>query len=342
MAQITIKDLASRLNIAPSTVSRALRNHPDISPQTKKSVLALASELDYFPNSIAQSLQKKSTNTIGVIVPEIKHDFFALTISGIENIAYEAGYTIMVCQSNENYEREVINTQALVSNRIAGLLVSISETTRDSGHFQTLLRRGIPVVFFDRVCEDPMFMKVMVDDEEGAYQAVRFLIENGHRRIAHLAGPSGIPMSRNRFKGYAKALREYGIPMEEQLVVYGGLHEEYGMKGFQKLMELHKLPDAIFAVNDPVAVGAYVKIKENGLKIPDDISLVGFSDNPISSLIEPPLTTVAQPAYNMGITAAKLLLEQINQSGNGMTPKTEILKTHLKIRKSTRIKTVCN
>lgn len=334
-SQATIKDIAKNLNLSPSTVSRALRDHPDISSATKKQVITLAKKLDYHPNNIAQSLKKRRSNTIGVIVPEIKHHFFSSVISGVEEVAYQVGYTIMVCQSNESYEREVVNTRALVSNRVAGLLVSISQTTENSEHFRLLQRQGIPFAFFDRVREDIKTSKVVVDDFDGAFQAVEHLIVSGYKRIAHIAGPPHLSISRDRFEGYRTALKKYNIKTQKNLIVHGGLNEEDGICGFQKLLQLEQLPDAIFAVNDPVAIGAFMQIKENGLIIPDDIAIVGFSDNPISSLIDPPLTTIAQPSYEMGKVAAKLLLEQIENEHDEFDTKIEVLKTKLVIRKST-------
>jgi len=333
-AHVTIKDIAKRLNLSPSTVSRALRNHPDISSETKKQVLALANKLDYHPNSIAQSLKNMQTKTIGVIVPEIRHHFFSSALTGIEDVAYGAGYVIIVCKSNEDYEREIVNTHALASNRVAGLIVSISQGTQNSKHFKVLQERGIPIVFFDRVCEDIDASKVVVDDREGAFRAVEYLIKSGYKRIAYIAGPKHLSISKERFTGYSLALKKYNVSFKKEYVIYGGLNEEDGIQGFQKLLQLKELPDAIFAVNDPVAIGVFTEMKKNNLKIPDDIALVGFSDNPISSLIDPPLTTVAQPAYEMGTTAARLLLEEIENRGK-FEYRTEKLETKLIIREST-------
>jgi LacI family transcriptional regulator len=201
MAPATIKDLARELKLSPSTVSRALRDHPDISPGTKKRVVSLADKLDYHPDSIAQSLQTKKTKTIGVIVPEIKQPFFASVINGIEELAYAAGYTIIVCQSNETADREVVVTRSLGSHRVAGLLVSLSRNTRNLDHFKVLQRRGVPVVFFDRVSNDIEASKVVVDDYKGAFDVVEHLIKSGYKRIAHLAGPQNLSISRFRLKG---------------------------------------------------------------------------------------------------------------------------------------------
>lgn len=334
-ANITIKDIAKRLGISSSTVSRALHDHPDISSETKQKVMSVAEELDYHPNTIAQSLKSMRTNTIGVIVPEIKHDFFSFVLDGIEDVTYRAGYTISVSKSNESVDREVINTRAMVSNRVAGLIVSISQNTKDSSHFKILQQRNIPIVFFDRVCEDIEASKVVVDDYDGAFKMVEFLIQSGYRKIAHVAAPQFLTLGSERLRGYKEALQKNGMPYNENYVVIGGFNEEDGVAGFNTIRERNLEIDAIFAVNDPVAIGIFMRMKELGLNIPHDVALAGFSDNPIASLIDPPLTTVAQPAYELGASAARLLLQEINKDEDEFHPKTEILKTRLIIRRST-------
>ena len=333
--QSTIKDIAKALNISPSTVSRALRDHPDISSKTKKRVNSMANELDYHPDSIAQSLKQRRTNLIGVIVPEIRNRFFSAAISGIEDVAYRAGYAIIVSQSNESYERECINISALISNRIAGLLISISLLTKQDDQFRLLERQNIPFVFFDRVLENYEASKVVVDDYNGAFKAVEYLIDSGYRRIAHLAGPEHLSVSQYRLNGYKAALKKHQIEFDEKLVITGGLDEEDGYNGLIKLLEINEVPpDVVFAANDPVAIGAFQRIKELGLKIPQDIALLGFCNNPISQLVEPTITTVNQPAHQVGRRAAELLLEQIN-SPEDFIPRKEVLKTELIIRNST-------
>jgi DNA-binding LacI/PurR family transcriptional regulator len=202
-------------------------------------------------------------------------------------------------------------------------------------HFKLLQRRGVPVVFFDRVRSDIDASKVVVDDYNGAFAVVNHLIASGYKRIAHLAGPKNLSISDFRLKGYRDALAQGNLPYDEKLVVYGGLDDTDGVVGFQKLLNLEILPEAVFAVNDPVATGAFVTIKEHGLKIPDDIALAGFSNTNISSLLDPPLTTVEQPSYEIGTTAAKLLLEQIDNGEENFVPKLKVLKTHLIVRGST-------
>ena len=334
MAQFTIKDLARELGVSPSTVSRALRNHPDISRATKRRVSEAAELHNYHPNQLAQSLQKQRSNTIGVIVPEIRHNFFSTVISGIEELAYDHGYTIMVCQSNETLAREVINTQALVSHRVAGLLIAISSETTRYEHLTGALRQGVPLVQFDRVVEELDTCKVVVDDYRAAYGAVLHLAEAGYRRIGHMAGQEGLAMNRRRFEGYRDALGEAGLPFEEKFHLHGGYREEDGRTGADRYLAQGDLPDAILAINDPVAVGLFTRFREAGVRVPDDVALVGFSDTPVSALIEPALTTVHQPAFEMGRRAVSLLMKQFDAEDGTFVPETVVLDTELLIRGS--------
>ncbi|MFC1568972.1 LacI family DNA-binding transcriptional regulator [bacterium] len=333
---ITIKDIASRLNISVSTVSRALRNHPDISADTKRKVIAMAKELDYHPNAIAQSLKRNRSNLIGVIVPQVKHDFFATVMSGIADVAYSAGYAVMIFQSNENYDREVFNVKAVMAQRAAGILVSISKATQDYSHFLQLIENDIPIVFFDRGSDQIPVSQVVVDDYDGAFQLVTHLIECGYRRIAHMAGPGFLSIANQRHQAYVDALKSAGISYDEKLVVRGGLNEEDGISGFNKLKnQTDQMPDAIFAVTDPVAYGVFKSLKENQYRIPDDVALAGFSDNNIASLLDPPLTTVRQPTYDIGREAMNVLHRLIQEKQRTYVLKKYVLKTELIIRAST-------
>ena len=333
MSPLTIKDLARKLGVSPSTVSRALRDHPDISPATKRRVSEAAEKYHYQPNQLAQSLQKKRSSTIGVIVPEIRHDFFSTVISGIEEIAYEHGFTIMVCQSGETLAREILNTQAMVANRVAGLLIAISSETTSYDHLSAAIRQGVPLVQFDRVVEELDTSKVVVDDYSAAYGAVTHLAEAGYRRIGHMAGQVGIVLNRDRFEGYRAALRDNGLELEEKFHFHGGYREEDGRRGAERYLALDELPEAILAINDPVAVGLFSRFKEAGVRIPDQVALVGFSDTPAAALIEPPLTTVFQPALEMGRTAVSLLLKQFAEEDD-FRPETVTLPTELLVRGS--------
>ena len=254
-SQITIKDIAKALNISASTVSRALKDHPDISRETKEAVNNLAAKLRYKPNAVALSLKNSKTNTIGVIIPEVVHFFFSSVISGIEDVAYDAGYNVMVCQSNERYAREIINAQALDSNRVEGALVSVSKETHDFAHLLYLEENGIPLVFFDRAPEELDVDKVIIDDCKAAYNATTHLIETGCRRIAHLAAPQTLGIGIQRLAGYKLALEDHGIPYREDWVIVADSFELAG-DATRNLMHLPIPPDAIFAVNDMTAVGA--------------------------------------------------------------------------------------
>jgi DNA-binding LacI/PurR family transcriptional regulator len=329
----TIIDIAKKLGISNSTVSRALNDHPYIKKETKALVKKIAKELRYSPNQMAQSLKNNRTTTIGVIVPEIKHDFFSSAISGIEEVAYKSGYTIILCQSNESYEREVLNTNVLINYRVAGVVVSISQNTKDGEHFNDLLRRKIPLVFFDRVCNDVIASKVVIDDYKSAFDAVTYLLGKGYKKIAHFAGPKELCICKNRWNGYRDALKKVHITSLNGYVRYGGLHEQDGYNSMEALLKEDMLPDAIFAVNDPVAIGAYQRIKEAKLKIPDDIAVMGFSNNKITSMIDPQLTTVDQPSFEMGKKSAEILINMIKDKF--VKPKTWVLKTKLIIRGST-------
>jgi len=334
MSRTTLKDLAKKLNLSVSTVSRALNDSPEISVATKRKVADAAVTLSYHPNILARGLINQHTKIIGVIVPEVTHNFFSLALGGISGVAYDAGYVIMFCESNESYDREVINTSALVSNQIAGLIVSISQETKIHDHFEYLQRIGIPLVFFDRVCDSLNTSKIVVDDYGGAFKAVEYLIKKGKKRIAHLGGTEHLSISRDRFTGYLDALHTFGMPFDKDLVYFSGFQEQNGVKGMQVLFELEERPDAVFAVNDPVAIGAYEEIKNRGLKIPDDIAVVGFSNNPVAAIIDPPLTTIEQPAYELGQRAAIVLLEQIAAKAEKRIykPVREVLETKLIIR----------
>jgi len=333
MKHSTIIDIAKKLSLSPSTVSRALNDHPDIKQETKDLVSKTAKELRYSPNRIARSLKNSQTSTIGVIVPEIKHDFFSSAISGIEEVAYQSGYSIIVCQSNESYEREVVNTNVLMHHRVAGVIVSISQTTKCGDHFEDLLKARVPLVFFDRVCDDVAASKVVIDDYKSAYDAVQYLIDKGYKRIAHFAGPKGLGICMRRWSGYVDALQHNHLPVVAELVRYGGLHEQNGYESMDALLRENIVPDAVFAVNDPVAIGAFQRIKEAGLKIPDNVAIVGFSNNKITTLVEPQITTVDQPSFEMGKMAAQMLIDTIE---NRMPePKTFVLNATLIKRGST-------
>ncbi len=336
--QVTIKDIARELGISPSTVSRALKDHPDISVQTKKAVNELAEKLNYQPNIVALNLRQKKTNTIGVIIPEIVHFFFSTVISGIEDVAYTAGYNVILAQSNESYQREMTDMKALFNSRVDGMLLSVSRETTNFDHIESIISKGVPIVFYDRMYNSPTSSKVIVDDYAGAKEAVKHLIEQGCKRIAHLNGAPNLIISVDRFRGYTDALKEHKMEIKENIIVNcpSGTFEE-GKRAANKLLSQTPLPDAIFANNDPMAMGAMMAIKEKGLKIPQDVAIVGFSNWFFGELMEPSLTTVDQPGFEMGQEAARLLIRQIEVKEKDdfeIQPETKILKTRLVIRNS--------
>jgi len=329
-AHVTIKDLAKELNISPSTISRALKDHPDISPQTKKVVKALAEKLNYRPNLLAQGLRNSKTNTIGIIIPEFIHFFFSTIVSGIEDIAYSKGYNVILCQSAETYEREVTDTKALWNSRVDGMLVSISKETTNYNHFQELLNEGLPMVFFDRVTNELNASQVIVDDYLGAYNAVEFLISKGCKKIVHLAGPKNLEISKNRLNGYKDCLEKYNIPFDDDLVVRcpKGTYEE--SKRFTNIiLNNHTDIDGVFGCNDMAALGAILAVKEKGIKIPDEIKIIGFSDWQLSNLIEPRLSTVSQAGFEMGQAAATILIDEIEAEEDKVVHVKKVISTKL-------------
>jgi len=339
--QVTIKDIARALDISPSTVSRALKDHPDISQKTKQAVKQLAEELNYQPNAIALNLRQRRTHTIGVIIPEIVHFFFSTIISGIEDVAYEAGYSVIVSQSNESLEREKMDTQALFNNRVDGMLISMSRETTEYEHFESIFKKGMPMVFFDRVCDKLDTSRVIVDDFDGAYQATEHLIQNGYKRIAHLGGPLSLSISRMRFEGYKAALEKYNIPLDDSLVLSDNSFEdvENATEMTNMLLDMKNPPDSLFAINDNAALGAMIAVKQHKLKIPEEFGVAGFSNWRFTTLTEPPLTTVDQPGFAMGQEAARLLIKEIESDEDvAVKPETITLKTNLIVRESSKRK----
>ena len=335
--QITIKDIAKKLNISPSTVSRALKDHPDINLKTRDAVKEMARKYNYRPNKIALSLLQNQSKTIGVIIPEITHHFFSSVISGIEDVFYQENYNIIICQSQESYEREIKNVQTLLSSHIDGILMSISKETKKLDHIRNIHEVGLPLVFFDRIAEEIDTDKVIVDDFGGGFKATEHLINIGCKRIAHLYGPLNLLIGRNRFNGYKKALEDHNMSLNPELTVFCDSYEK-ALTETQKLLQLPYPPDGIFAVNDITAIGAMKIIKDMGYKIPTDISVVGFTNWLISRFAEPTLTTIDQKGYLMGTEAARLLLERINNeaSSKESPPITKLLDSELIIRESTK------
>ncbi len=336
LEQVTIKDIAKKLNVSPSTVSRALRDNPEIGMATRLAVKKLAEELNYQPNTIAQGLRRKKTFTIGVVVPEIVHYFFSSVISGIEEVAYSNNYQVILCQSNERYDQEVMNLNTLAQSHVDGILISFSKETRDFSHVATLQEKGIPVVYYDRSPSvgQPVD-SVLVDDFGGAYRAAEHLIKTGCHNLAHFFGPLHINIHSERIAGFRKAHTDFGVKINENLIVPA---DNYRL-GYDAVIALCRQAlqfNGIFAVNDLTAVGALKALKSQGISIPQQVSVVGFGDDTmLSEMVDPTLSSVVQPGFEMGRTAMQLLLDRIEGSNIGLA-KLIKLDTALNIRQSSR------
>lgn len=333
---VTIKDIARILGISPSTVSRALKDHPDISKATKDQVNNLAVEMNYRPNPIALSLRNRRSNVIGVVIPEIVHYFFSSVISGIEKVAKEHGYSVMFSQSGENYEKEVEVCETFLHSIIDGILISVSKETDDYSHLLKLNEEGIPVVFFDRMIEEFESDRVLINDYEGAFQATEYLIVEGRRRIVHFSGPQNRLIGKNRLKGYIEAHKKNGVVIDDSLVIHCDTFES-AIVETQNIIDSGLKFDAIFTVNDFTAAGTIKTLVKNGISVPKDVSVIGFGNDYIAEMIDPTLTTVSQPGFTMGEKAMEMLINRI-KSEKTLEPITEVLPTKLVIRKSTLTK----
>lgn len=310
-SQVTIKDIASQLNVSVSTVSRALRNAPDINPETKEAVMALSKELNYEPNVMAQGLVKRQTKIIGIVIPAIHSNYFSEALSGMTEIANEYGYHLMFCQSNEDAIQEIKSIKKLVACHVDGLLISVSKDTTDTTELEKVREIGIPIVMFDRTLEDFPCNKVIVDEYEGAYKAVEHLIKNGCKRIAHVAGPVNTSVSANRMNGYMDALKHYNLPVSENLIFRCNAFEDDALKAIKKIMRVNPIPDGIFCINDLSAIIAIRYLQQKGIDVPGTIKIVGFNDDPVSAVVDPSLTTIMQPGYEVGKLAMRMLVDEI-------------------------------
>ncbi|RYZ24540.1 MAG: LacI family transcriptional regulator [Chitinophagaceae bacterium] len=312
--QATIKDIAKALNISVSTVSRALRNAPDINADTRKAVLALSEELSYQPSRLALSFQQRQTHTIGVIVPNLDW-VLSQMVKGIDEVALEAGYTVMVCQSNESFGREMVNTRRLLDSLVDGFIISVSSETKVFDHFRKIQQKNMPMVFFDRVSPEIGGPRVRLDNQDGGFQATEHLIEQGYRRIAILAGPRNLGIGNERLEGYLQALKKYRLKPDPDMIRYCDFNQQKAFEATNDLLRLKKRPEAIFTISDRMAIGAMLAIKDWDLRMPEDIGLVGFNNEPSVSLVTPAISSVEQPAFELGKTAAKLFIERMHNDG---------------------------
>lgn len=328
---VSLKTIAQALNVSMSTVSRALHNHPNVRPVVVQRVQQLARELNYSPNPLAMALLSSQTRAIGVIVPDLVTHFFSSIISGIERVANENGYYIVIRSSYESYEKEQECLANLLNLRVDGIIMSLAQDTRDYAHFDPLLTKEIPLVFFDRVCRVGEVDTVVVDNQEAARRITRHFFESGCRRIGHLAGPSHLNISRERVQGYQQGLAECGLPFDERLLTACDLSIASATAATQRL--LAAAPDALFGVNDRATFAALKEIRRQNLRIPHDVALVGFTDEFHATVVEPALTSVVHPTVEMGEEAAHLLLRQMRAEAKP-APRQVVLMTQLVIRDS--------
>ncbi len=328
--QYTIKDIAEKLNLHHTTVSRALRNHPDVNEKTRETVLRAVEKYNYIPNSFAKSLRSAQSRIIVVMVPDVKNFFFSEVLGVISNLAFKVGYSVMIYQSNEESEMESYNLTAIMENRVAGVIASVANIKRNREKYRQLEARGIPVVMFDRCFEDNTFSKVMIDNHKGACDATEYLIESGKKHIAFYRGILGNPVFDSRYTGYVEAMKKNRIPIDRDLVIEGGIELEDGIRFIHKFWKADKRADAILCAVDMVALGVITGSRDLGLDIPDDLALIGFDNEPAGRIIRPALTTVAQPVDKVGKTAFDLLRAKIkkqeHESEDEIVLKMELIK----------------
>ena len=332
--EVTIYDIARELNISATTVSRGLQDHPTISKKTKKKIFDLAERLGYRSNHFARSLRNQKTNTFGIIVPRLNSHFMSSIIAGIENAANEQGYSLLIAQSSESAVKEASSVRTMFDSRVDGLLVSLAVDTADLSHFDHFFKKNIPVIFFDRVMQHENSVNILIDNRQAAYNATRHLIEQGCRKIMHITAPTLQNVYKDRLKGYKEALIEHKIRFREEYVAITDLSQEAGAEVAKTILKMKTLPDGVFVANDSCAVGCMLALKEQGIRIPQDIAFVGFNNDPVTKVIEPHLTTINYSGYEMGQIAARHLISHVRDVSFVSSTNTIILRSELIIRGS--------
>lgn len=332
--EVTIYDIADKLNVSIATVSRALKDDPVVSKKTRKKVYELAEELGYRSNHFARNLRQQHTRTIGFIVHELNSNFITSVLAGIEKITTEAGYDLIIAHSSESFEKEAANAKNLFHKRVDGVIASLSFDTEDFSHFQRFVDKGVPVIFFDRVEQNSENTVVIIDNYKCGYQATQHLIEQGCKRIAHITSSLKRNVYAQRYRGYKDALFDNGIALDENLLVVSDLTEQKAAESAMHLLKLDPMPDGVFITNDFVAAVCIRTFKEHGINIPEDIAVVGFNNDAIGKLIEPQLTTIDYPGKEMGEITARNLIDHLLGISNIHHTNTIIVNSKLIIRKS--------
>lgn len=332
--EVTIYDLARELNLSPATISRGLQNNKRISKETTKRILAKAEEMGYRHNSFASSLRKQKSHTIGVMVHELNSNFITSVLAGIERVTTEAGYDLIIAHSSESYKKEASNASNLFHKRVDGLIASLSFDTKSLDHFQPYFDKGLPVIFFDRVEENSDTPKVIIDNYKSGYHATQHLIEQGCRRIALVTANLNRNVYAQRFRGYKDALFDHKVPFDQNLVLIKDLSEKCGREAAEEVMKMRPRPDGLFITNDFSAAVCLQTLKEKGVRIPEDIAIVGFNNDAISKIVEPQLSTINYPGIDMGEIAARNLIGHLKGETNLLQTNTIIVKSELIIRGS--------
>ncbi|MFZ1370186.1 MAG: LacI family DNA-binding transcriptional regulator [Ferruginibacter sp.] len=317
---VTIADIAKKLNTTSATVSRALNDHPAISIKTKKRVLLAAEKMHYRRNTVASSLRSGQTGIIGVIIPSAEINFFGSVVHGIEAMANQNGYNVLIYQSNESWEHEQKGIETFLNARVDGILVSMAKEANDHRHFLNVKKAQMPIVFFDRVSDELEIDSVFIDDHKGGFMATTHLIEQGYTSIAHISGPQHLKIFKDRLEGYRSALKKSGIKYNPQLVYHGDVSIDAGRKAIQHFLKIPKPPDAVFAVEDFTALGAIKELKQNNISIPGAFGVIGFANESFGEHISPSLSTIDQQTVNMGKEAFKLMIKLMEEKGNIKKP----------------------
>src|SRR6185312_2057732 len=332
--EITIYDIASKLNISIATVSRALKDDPVVNKKTRKRVFEAAEQMSYRSNHFARNLRSQKTETIGVIVPKLNSHFMSSVIAGVESVANRLGYNLIISQSSESVEKEIANAKTMFNNRVDGLLVPLAYNTQDLSHFDIFQKRNIPVIFFDRVMEDEHYTNIVIENKKGAYEATTHLIEQGCKRIIHITACSKQNVYKDRLAGYKEALADHQMKFDKKNVITGNLSLEAGEDAAELILKMKPLPDGVFVANDNCAVGCMSTLKNRGIRIPEYIAFVGFNNDAVSKVIEPNLTTINYPGYEMGEVVAHNLINHLNGISTIQSTNTIILRSELVIRQS--------
>jgi LacI family transcriptional regulator len=332
--EVTIYDIAQKLELSSATVSRALRNHPAINKNTKKKIQATAKELGYRHNTFASNLRKQQTNTIGLIVHELNSNFITSVLAGIEKVTTEAGYDLIIAHSSESFEKEAANALNLFHKRVDGVIASLAFDTEGLDHYKPFTDRSIPVIFFDRVEENSDSTKVVIDNYKCGYKATQHLIEQGCKRIVMVTANLKRNVYAQRYHGYKDALFDNGIPFNENYVLIKDLSEQCGIEAALEILKMTPIPDGAFITNDFSAAVCMQTLKEHGIRIPEDIAVVGFNNDAIGKIVEPKLTTIDYPGTEMGESAAKNLINHLKKVSNLQHTQTIVIRSHLVIRAS--------